>query len=39
MNNLEFYNDTLKDNCNTIYTVSANELLQSMGQTKVQVIC
>lgn len=36
MNNLEFYNATLKDN--TTYAASVNELLWSMGQTKVQTI-
>lgn len=38
MNNLEFYNATLKDTCNTTYTAPANELLWSMGQIKVQTI-
>lgn len=38
MNNLEFYNATLKDTCNTTYAASANELLWSKGQTKVQII-
>lgn len=38
MNNLEFYNAILKDTCNTTYAASANELLWSKGQTKVQTI-
>lgn len=38
MNNLEFYNATLKDTRNTTYAASANELLWSKGQTKVQTI-
>lgn len=38
MNNLEFYNDTLKDICNITYAVSAHELW-FMGQMKVQAIC